>query len=230
MSHKNACPVFSVSSFAGFFLGQPFIIGPIAIVVGLLVTFTGRKFFPLTIGVMGVALGGGITLILCSMINLLSSIQVDMIDKETIDPIYISIMTWAVSVIVGLFLGFILTKMLQIGAAIIGAIGGFFIGIAVYNLIFFWAKSVILLNSVSILGSLIMAILSFKFYDDIVIFGTSFVGSYSFVRGVSFLLGSFPNEYQFVQNLVNGNSIQMLWQYYLYIFFFLALFIGGVIF
>ena len=107
-------------------------------------------------------------------------------------------MTWTISVIVGLFVGFVLTKMLHIGAAIIGAIGGFFIGIAVYNLIFFWAKSVILLNSVSILGSLIMAILSFKFYDDIVIFGTSFVGSYSFVRGVSFFLGNFPNEYQFV--------------------------------
>ena len=80
VSHKNACPVFSVSSFAGFFLSQPYIIGPIAIVLGLMIAFIGRKFFPLTIGLIGIAIGGGITLILCSMINLLSSVQVDTID------------------------------------------------------------------------------------------------------------------------------------------------------
>ena len=85
--------------------------------------------------------------------------------------------------------------MLHIGAAIIGAFGGFFIGIALYNLAFFYAKSSLLLTSLSVLGSIIMAILSFKYYDDIVIFGTSFVGSYSFVRGISFFLGNFPNEY-----------------------------------
>lgn len=197
VSHKSACPVFSISTFANFFLSKPYIIGPIAIVIGLLVAFTGRKFFPLTIGVIGIGLGGGITLILCSMINLLTSIQLDNTDQEYTDPIYMAILTWTVSVIVGLFVGFILTKMLHIGAAIIGAIGGFFIGIAVYNLIFFFAKSAFVLTSCSVIGSIIMAILSFKFYDDIVIFGTSFVGSYSFVRGISFFLGNFPNEYQF---------------------------------
>lgn len=88
VSHKSACPVFSISTFANFFLSKPYIIGPIAIVIGLLVAFTGRKFFPLTIGVIGIGLGGGITLILCSMINLLTSIQLDNTDQEYTDPIY----------------------------------------------------------------------------------------------------------------------------------------------
>lgn len=87
--------------------------------------------------------------------------------------------------------------MLNIGAAILGAIGGFFIGVAAYNLLFFYTSSEFFLTTLSILGSIIMAFLSFRHYDNIVIFGTAFVGAYSFTRGVSLFLGNFPNEIQF---------------------------------
>ena len=88
--------------------------------------------------------------------------------------------------------------MLHIGAAIIGAIGGFFIGVALYNLLFFYAKSTFLLTTLSVLGSIVMAFLSLRYYDNIVIFGTALVGSYSFVRGCSLFIGNFPNEYYFI--------------------------------
>ncbi len=103
-----------------------------------------------------------------------------------------------VSAIVGLFIGFVLRRMLHIGAAIIGAVGGFFIGIAIYNIFFFYAQSYLLLRAISILCAIAMAILSFKIFDHIVIYSTAIFGSYSFVRGASLFIGKFPNEIQVI--------------------------------
>lgn len=113
--------------------------------------------------------------------------------------------------------------MLHIGAAILGAIGGFFIGVAVYNLLFFYAKSEILLTTISVLGSLIMAFLSFRNYDNIVIFGTAFIGSYSFTRGISFFIGNFPNELLFFTQLMKG-QVNNTWEVYFYLTVFVILF------
>lgn len=120
--------------------------------------------------------------------------------------------------------------MLNIGAAILGAMGGFFLGVAAYNLLFFYLQSQFLLTTLSVLGSITMAFLSFKHYDNIVIFGTAFIGSYSFTRGVSFFLGNFPNEVEFFKNLVAGNVQNTTWEVYLYFAMFIILFILGVVY
>ena len=139
-------------------------------------------------------------------------------------------LTFLISGIIGLFLGFILQKMLHIGAAIIGAIGGFFIGVAIYNLLFFFAKSSLLLTTLSVLGSVVMAFLSLRHYDNIVIFGTSFVGAYSFTRGVSLFIGNFPNEYLLIQQIATGQMETVKTEFYLYLFTFVVLFVTGSIY
>jgi hypothetical protein len=73
VSHVKACPVFSATTFSRFLVERPYILGPIAIVFGLIVTFAGRKFFPWTIGIMGCAIGFGITMLLISMFDMLNS-------------------------------------------------------------------------------------------------------------------------------------------------------------
>ncbi|CDW74601.1 UNKNOWN [Stylonychia lemnae] len=225
-SHKNACPVFSSTTFTRFFVDRPYILGPIAIIFGILVSFQGRKFFPWTIGVIGCFIGGGITLLLFSMSSILDSIQSS---QATDQSTFFAILTFIVAGIIGIFVGFILQKMLHIGAAILGAIGGFFIGVAAYNIIFFSLKSEILLTSCSILGSLIMAFLSFRQYDNIVIFGTGFIGSYSFTRGISLFIGNFPNEILFFTQLIEGN-VSATWETYFYLAIFVILFILGVVY
>lgn len=42
VSHKNACPVFSASSYTRFLVDRPFILSPLLILFGLAVTFYGR--------------------------------------------------------------------------------------------------------------------------------------------------------------------------------------------
>lgn len=127
-------------------------------------------------------------------------------------------------------MGYILTKMLHIGAAIIGAIAGVFLALALYNLIFFFVDNRILLISFSVVLAILMAFLSFRYYDKIVIFSTSFIGSYSFVRGISLLAGYFPNEVDIVQNIATASPNNLPWQFYLYLVGFVGMFIGGSIY
>eukprot|EP00347_Sterkiella_histriomuscorum_P009292 403341764 len=226
-SHKIACPVFSVTTFSRFFIDRPYILGPLAIVFGLMVAFAGRKFFPWTIAVIGCLIGGGITILLFSMSDILDSIKSS--QSEETSGLELA-MTITVAVIIGVFVGFILQKMLNIGAAILGAVGGFFIGVAAYNLLFFYLKSQFLLTAMSVLGSITMAFLSFRQYDNIVIFGTAFVGSYSFTRGVSLFIGNFPNEIQFFKNLLEGEVENSSWEVYFYLSTFVLLFVLGVVY
>ena len=115
--------------------------------------------------------------------------------------------------------------MLHIAAAIIGAVGGFFLGIAVYNLVSFFVESSFLMWSCAVIGSLAVAGLSLKQYDNIVIFGTTFIGSYAFIRGVSLFLGGFPNEIK----MFSGEE-QITTYFYIYATVFVGIFIGGVLY
>ena len=92
---------------------------------------------------------------------------------------------------------------------------GFFLGIAVAELLFSWADSEILALVIAILGAASMAFLSIRHYDNIVIVATSLLGSYCFVRGFSlFLPGTFPSETSILDEIKNG-SIQ--YTFYIYV-------------
>ena len=109
-----------------------------------------------------------------------------------------------------------------------GAIGGYIVGIMVYNLIFFWVKSNIFLEVISVLGALVMTVLSIRQYDNIVIFGTAMLGSYCFVRGFSlFIPDSLPNESAILDKIVN---LELEFTFYIYLAVFLIMFGGGVVF
>jgi len=131
----------------------------------------------------------------------------DAVKAKTEDNMALNYTSFVVSLIIAVFVGFILKKMLQIGAAILGGVGGFFIGVAIYKLLLFFTNSNAVLLVIAIFSSLFMAFLSFRFYDKIVIFGTSFIGSYAFVRGISLFLGYFPSEIMIVGKMSNGENL-----------------------
>jgi len=93
------------------------------VVFGIIVAVYGRKFFPVTILSTGTLVGFGITLLLFTVLSMLESHQLSF---------FASLMQYVMSLAVGLFLGFILQRMLKIAAAIFGAIGGYFIAAALF--------------------------------------------------------------------------------------------------
>ena len=73
-----------------------------------------------------------------------------------------------------------------------------------------------------------MAFLSIRYYDNIVIIGTSMVGSYCAVRGFSFFIpDSFPSEYKIIDLISKG---ELSPYFYLYVAGFLALCAAGIIY
>lgn len=138
-----------------------------------------------------------------------------------------SIVSSSISILIGIFVGFILMRMLKIGAAILGAVGSFFIGMTLYQLLFFFTESFILLMVISVAFSVLGAILSFRYFDKIVIFGTAFIGAYSLVRGASLIFGHYPNEFEMIKKLADGQPEDIPEQFFIYLIVFLAIFIGG---
>ena len=201
VEHAIACPVFSATTFSRFFLDNPVLLGLIAIPFGLIIAFFGRKFFPVTIFATGALAGFAITILLFSMLSMLSSVQTARSEITFVG----SFLSYVVSFGIAIFVGFILQKMLKIGAAIMGAIGGFFIGVTLYSLLLTWTDSDIVLWTTSIFGAAIMAFLSLRQYDNIVIVGTSLLGAYIFVRGFSlFIPDSFPKESTILSKIISG--------------------------
>jgi hypothetical protein len=137
-------------------------------------------------------------------------------------------LSYLVSIAVGVFVGFILQKMLKIGAAIIGAIGGFLIGFTLHNVLFYWTHSEIMLMTLSILGALAMAILSLKQYDNIVMIGTSMMGSYCFVRGFTLLIGDDTLNESTIIDRIEAGDIET--EFYLYVAVFLIVFAMGSVY
>lgn len=223
-SHSKACPVFSVTTFSRFFLDNPLILGLSSIAFGLVVAFFGRKFFPITIFATGAIAGFGITMLLFSMLSMISSLG----DKEAELSFLGTLFSFLFSVCMGLFLGFILQRMLDIGAAIMGAIGGVFLAFTLNQLLFFWidgSASKVILWTLSLGFAGYFAYLSKREYDTIVIFGTAMLGAYCTIRGFSFFFpGSFPNETEIIdqisKDLIPGT-------FYAYVFVFIGLCAAG---
>mmetsp|Transcript_27356 Transcript_27356/g.26415 ORF Transcript_27356/g.26415 Transcript_27356/m.26415 type:complete len:165 (+) Transcript_27356:464-958(+) len=131
LEHKEACPVFSASSWMSLIMDRPYLLSPILIVFGLLVAYNGRKFFSYTVGFLGTLWGFFVCISLFTVFQML-----DTGDDSTSDTVYFLIAEITISIITGLLVGFILTHMLHIGAAILGAVCGSFVALALYNLIF----------------------------------------------------------------------------------------------
>ena len=64
LSHKEACPVFSATGWLDWLATKPYISTPLLIILGVIVTLIGRKFFPWTIFFVGAGIGFGSTMVL----------------------------------------------------------------------------------------------------------------------------------------------------------------------
>lgn len=80
-----------------------------------------------------------------------------------------------------------------------------------------------------LLCAIISGFLSFKFPKAIVLFFTSVIGSYSFVRGCSYFLGGFPNEAVIFESLTEKKEIPGLTEaFWIYLFLFAIGSIAGI--
>ena len=103
----------------------------------------------------------------------------------------------AVGILLGGTAGYFVFKYHEKAFALVaGGIAGFFIGEFLYNL---FGNRIdangTVINIVFVVASIIaLVVLAYFFNKFIIIFSTSFIGSYCFIRGISLFGGDFPDE------------------------------------
>lgn len=127
-----------------------------------------------------------------------------------------------ISLILGLAVGVLIAVYAnQIFGFVIGALCGYIGGLFVYNLLsrfITWHPDII--QWLIIIACMIILILfAIWAFDKILIIGTSFIGAYLFVRGISIFAGSFPNESTIIDMINEPEQLKELlnWKVYLYI-------------
>lgn len=202
------CPVYSLNSLWAWLNKYYWLWGAILIVMGFFLGMFGQKLFSATLFIIG-------TLVTVSLIWLLfySTFLSDSTEG------WVGWVVLVCSILLGLVGGYVLYKCQRLGATIIGAWGGFLLGI-VFNTTVLWAaSSEVAFWIISISFALIAAALAFVFYYHAVILSTSFVGSYFFVRGISLYAGGFPNEWALIEQIKSGAIDHISYWFYLYLFF-----------
>ena len=131
---------------------------------------------------------------------------------------------FALGIILGCTAGYFTFKYHEkVLALLTGGVSGFFIGQFLYNL---FGNQIpangIVINIVFVIVSIgVMIAIAFFFKKFIVIFATSFIGAYCFIRGISLFAGGFPDEIT-VMDLRAENETEQLkklltWRVYVYL-------------
>ena len=67
--------------------------------------------------------------------------------------------------------------------------------------------------------------ISFSFGKEIALYGTSLIGPFAFVRGWSLFLPGWPTDFVIANQAANGETLELTWQYYVYLVAIAVLFV-----
>jgi len=186
--------------------------------IGVFLCFLGRKLFKVTIFIVAATL---------TVFGILLLFYTTFL-KDTTEN-WVGWLILVCSILIGLVVGFFVTKLERLGAALIAGWGGFLGGMLLNETILFLAQATWLFWVVSIGCAIIAAVLSFFFFEHVLIIGTAFAGAYMFFRGISFYAGGFPNEFTLAEELKDGVDGVFSGWFYLYLALIVAMSIGGAI-
>ena len=146
-------------------------------------------------------------------------------------PDYVGWIILPAAAVAGLVLAGLTATFLKIGAFLIGWWGGGMIATLLFQMIVYRISSqTIVLWIMIAVFALIFGIIALKFLKLVIIVGTSFIGSYLTVRGISFYLGGYPNEFQMYNDIQVGDLDNVPYTMYLYIVGMIVLSILGIFF
>lgn len=195
------------------------------IIGGAVVTFFGRKFFKYTAAVVGGFMTFLIVMLLCSIFHMLERLE-----GNPNGSIGLLILAFVLGIGLAVGAGFLLYRFTRVGALILAACAGFFLGITLYNIAFHWINNLYVMLGLAFGLAIVLGYLSFKIFDKVLIFGTALLGSYAFVRGISLFAGHFPNEVLMMQQLSEGHKPHFDNYFYAYMAGIAVLFLCGSVF
>jgi hypothetical protein len=104
--------------------------------------------------------------------------------------------------VLGIVAGWLLQRYRKIGVSVLAAWGGVMLGFVITNT--FVIGSAVAYWLIIVGMAIVFAIVAFFTEKGVIIFITSFVGSYSLIRGISLYAGGFPNEIELHNEIESG--------------------------
>lgn len=161
--------------------------GTVAIVFGIFFMFFGLKLLKFALFVVGLIATVVVFLLICYLTFMQTN--------------YTPWCFWlllTISVLLGVGVGILFTKMVKFAAAILAAWGGFMLGV-LFNETWLYIYGLEWLFWVVTLGcAVICAVLAFLLFKHAIMLSTAFLGAYMFARGISLFVGGFPPAYLLV--------------------------------
>jgi len=203
---KANCPLFTLNALWQFLAKFFWFFGIVFVVLGFFIGLFGKKLFSVVLFVIGM---------LITTLFILFLFYWTFLKTNTEDWV-----GWVVlisALIAGIGGGYLLYKCQKCGAAAIGAWGGFIFGMLLNTAFLVFAESEWLfwVTCLSCAGA--GFVLGFCCLDTVVISATSLGGSYMFIRGFSFYIGGYPNEFVLARALKTGSMTGIEPWFYLYL-------------
>jgi hypothetical protein len=194
-----ACPLLNVYSFWNSIVSNKYLIGTMIMIAGFFVCIFGIKFIHLTEIAIGI-----IATSFVLMFFLFSYLKVQ----------YSGLEFWTIviiSILIGIIVGYFVSKMKKIPAVILGVCCGYLLSIFLYQffLKFINSNPYVVFWTTAVTLAAVFGVCAWFFYEHVIIIGTSFTGAYAIIRGISLMVGGFPDERQ-VMDLINLKEWEQL--------------------
>ena len=189
VSYDKNCPLFTYNKFAQVMMDQSWAFGALFIIFGLPLAIFGLKmfeyfsfFFAFVIFCLGF-------LLLCY------STFWQPTETIRVNRIFVTVMLMLCAVILGTLAGIVCAKNKRLSAAVVAGWCGYAFS-QLLEVIWWNNYDNILINWTSELLLVVSFVtVSLIWYNQAIMAGTAFAGSYLTVRGISFYVGGFTNEY-----------------------------------
>jgi len=107
----------------------------------------------------------------------------------------------AIGLVLGLIVGFFMSKLARVAVAALGAWIGFVGGLLIHEAFLYHSNQQWLLWVICIGLAVIGFVITFWQYKIILIVSTAFLGAYLVVRGASLFIGGYPNEFTLISKI-----------------------------
>ena len=148
------CPVYSLNALTEFLDKYYWLFGTLLLVFGVFLTFFGRKLFVFTVFIIGACLT------VCAVMILFYSTFL----KST-TAYWVGWLVLSLSILAGLGVGFLCTKVLRFAGSLVCAYGGFMLGVVINEMWLYIYHSEAVFWCVSIGLAVAIGILAFFFFN-----------------------------------------------------------------
>lgn len=202
-----------------FHVDKPIFFILCSFISGIIFTFFGYRMLGLTIITNGILSGIAISVIIGFSITATRN-----------PPSYYGWIVFASSIGIGILVAAIYFKVKKVGMVSIGVWAGIMVSLALHALIFHkWDSIVLFWTLNTFFATLGGCLLHFWGNAHLIIGSTSITGSYLLIRGVSILIGHYPNEFTLIEMLRQHIPSPIGWPFYIYLIVFKIIFLTGVL-